>query len=133
MFGARLSTTSRLPLTTNRFGGENPTVEIGVSLRLKGYDLTAADSIAREGFDSTILPSDKVAYRTNTTIIDYTGDAKPDSLATLVKALRVGKGQVISQPDSNRTVDFRVEMGKDYSQCIYTLPEEYQDTPVPGQ
>ncbi len=50
----------------------------------------------------------------------------------LTKLLRVGKGMVISQPDPNRTVDFRVEMGRDYSRCIYALPPEFQDTPAPG-
>ena len=33
--------------------------------------------------------------------------------------------QVISQPDPNRTVDFRVEMGKDYANCLYALPPEF--------
>ena len=72
-----------------------------------------------------------VTFRPNTTIIDYTGDSKPGSLTSLMKLLRVSKDSVIRKPDPNRTVDFRVEMGRDYSQCVYTLPPEFQDTPGP--
>jgi len=121
-----------LPPAKNRLGGESPTVEIGAAPQYKGYDQTAADRLSWEGFSAKVIGSEGIAARANTTIIDYTGNAKPNSLANLTKLLRVGKGMVISQPDPNRTVDFRVEMGRDYSQCIYTLPPEFQDTPVPG-
>jgi hypothetical protein len=47
-----------------------------------------------------------------------------------MKVLRVGKAAVIDKPDPNRTVDFRVEMGRDYGSCIWALPAEFQDAPA---
>ena len=45
-------------------------------------------------------------------------------LADLQRLLRVGPAQVIRQPDPNRTVDFRVEIGTDYYACVYGNAED---------
>ncbi|MEP7290065.1 MAG: LCP family protein [Chloroflexota bacterium] len=120
-----------LPPPKNRLGGESPTVEVAAALPVKGYDHVAADRLSWEGFTAKAIGTEGAVNRTNTVIIDYTGNAKPSSRASLMKLLRVSKAAVIDKPDPNRTVDFRVEMGKDYGQCIWALAPQYQDSPTP--
>lgn len=120
-----------LPPSPNRLNGENPTIEIGAALPLKGYDQVAADRLSWEGFSAKVIGTEGVVNREATVIYDYTGGSRPSSLQTLIKLLRVGKSQVIAKPDPNRTVDFRVEMGKDYASCLYAIPKDAGVTPEP--
>jgi hypothetical protein len=61
-------------------------------------------------------------------------------LEDLKRVLRVSDGQVIAQPDPNRVVDFRVEIGGAYNACVYGNAEDEIDagppiptgTPSPG-
>jgi LCP family protein required for cell wall assembly len=117
------------PPSANRLNGESPKVEIGAGPTYKGLDQVGADRISWEGFSVKVIGTEGVVNRANTTIIDYTGNAKPASLQTLMKILRVGKSSVQQKPDPNATVDFRVEMGRDYALCIFSLPKTSQPTP----
>lgn len=120
-----------LPPAQNRLGGESPTIEVGASAALAGYDLTAADRLSWEGFTVTLLANGSVANHDDIVVYDYTGGAKPSSLETLRKALRIGPNNIVNQPDPNATVDFRVEMGRSYgSSCMYSLPLTDQVEPT---
>jgi hypothetical protein len=119
-----------LPPSQNRLGGESPTVEIGAALAVKGYDEVVADRLSWEGFNVSMLPTDEMARREATVLYDYTGGSYPNSLNALMKALRISEASVVSKPDPNRIVDFRIEMGPDYgSSCFYALPEDTPPTP----
>jgi len=116
------------PPTANRLGGENPVVAIGAALPLKGFDQVAADELAWDGFSTQLLGAETISNRDQTIVYDYTGNAKPSSREALRQALRIDKSAIVDKPDPNRTVDFRVEMGRDYGRsCLYKLPPEYQD------
>jgi len=74
------------------------------------------------------LGAETISNRDQTIVYDYTGNAKPSSREALRQALRIDKSAIVDKPDPNRTVDFRVEMGRDYGRsCLYKLPPEYQD------
>jgi LCP family protein required for cell wall assembly len=118
-----------LPPSKNRLGGEATTVDIGAAQPLSGYDQVAGDRLSWEGFSVNVIGTKGVVNRDQTIIYDYTGGTKPRSLQTMLKILRVNKTAVVSKPDPSRTVDFRVEMGRSYSNCIYALPAEFQDVP----
>jgi LCP family protein required for cell wall assembly len=118
-----------LPPPANRLNGESPTVEIGTPLMLKGFDQVAADRLAWSGFNTKLLGTNGIANHQETVIYDYTGNAKPSSLAAIVSLLRINKANVIEKPDPNRTVDFHVEMGYDYATCLYALPPSTTATP----
>ncbi len=120
-----------LPPPLNRLNGEAPTVEVGAALAVKGLDQVAADTLSWQGYAVNVLGMDGITNRDLTIVYDYTGNAKPSSLAALVKTLRINKGQVIEKPDPNRTVDFRVEMGHDYASCLYALQSGDGVTPQP--
>ncbi len=102
------------PPTRNRLRGEAPKVAISAIQPLLQYHQVAAERLMREGFAVTMLGTQMAQARNFTTIYDYTGGAKPNSLAILQSALRVSDRGVISQPDPNVPYDFRVEIGYSY-------------------
>jgi LCP family protein required for cell wall assembly len=102
------------PPTRNRLYGEMPTVAISAIAPLLEYQQVAAERLMREGFAVTMLGTETAQRRDFTAIYDYTGGAKPNSLAILQRALRVSDRGVISQPDPNAPYDFRVEIGYSY-------------------
>ena len=122
-----------LPPPANRLNGETPTVEIGAWLGIKGMDQAAADRLAWNGFSAKVLGSDGMVNRQNTIIYDYTGNAKPSSLQALIKLLRASPASVVEKPDPNRSVDFHVEVGRDYASCLYALPSAAGITPQPAK
>jgi LCP family protein required for cell wall assembly len=129
------------PPTENRLGRQSVTVDvIDASAYYIGFELVAVDRLAWEGFAARPLPGQADTVRDLTVIYDYTGQTKGSALEDLKRILRVGDAQVIAQPDPNRSVDFRVEIGRGYNSCVYgnaedeieTGPpvEEYESTPV---
>lgn len=55
---------------------------------------------------------------TDTVIYDYTGSSKGSSLGELMSLLNIRPENVISQPDPNRTSDFRIILGANYNSCV---------------
>ncbi|MEW6578500.1 MAG: LCP family protein [Chloroflexota bacterium] len=108
------------PPTANRLGRGTVRVEVqdasGYGI---GFDRVAVDRLAWEGFAASIDGSRAEVRRDLSVVYDYTGQTKGGALDDLRRVLRVGEGQVIVQPDPNRTVDFRVEIGGAYNSCVY--------------
>jgi len=108
----------------NRLSTETPRVAIRAATGWEGYAETAGDRLSWEGFAVSYPKDQEVAKRDFTVLIDYTGGAKPDSLETIRKALRLGEAQIATRPDPNAATDFEVIIGRDYmSSCLYTLPQ----------
>jgi LCP family protein required for cell wall assembly len=122
------------PPTANRLGRQTVTVDIvdasGYGI---GFDRVARDRLAWEGFAAQISSTPAGQLRDLTTVFDYTGQAKGNALADLQRILRVSEAQVIVQPDPNRSVDFRVEIGKSYNSCVYGNAEDEVEAgpPIP--
>ncbi len=122
------------PPTANRLGRQTVTVDIvdasGYGI---GFDRVARDRLAWEGFAAQISTAPAGQLRDLTTVFDYTGQAKGNALADLQRILRVSEAQVIAQPDPNRSVDFRVEIGRSYNSCVYGNAEDDVETgpPIP--
>ncbi|MEP7286338.1 MAG: LCP family protein [Chloroflexota bacterium] len=103
------------PPTGNRLGAQAATVEVVNGSVNQDWDKVAADHLTWVGFDVQDKGTgDKVD---KTVIYDLTGNAKPGALATLLKSTNVKPGQVVNQPDPNRTTDFRIVLGNDYNSC----------------
>lgn len=114
------------PPTENRMGRQSVTVDIVDSTMWAiGFDQVAADRLAWEGFAAQPLGMPQGTIRRElTTIYDYTGQQKGSVLDDLMRVLRVTESQVVAQPDPNRTVDYRVEIGTAYNSCIYGNAED---------
>ncbi len=114
-----------LPATPNRLARQSARVEI-VDAAWYGPDFirVAADRLAWEGFSATLADGLGPIQRDWTVIYDYTGQSKGSPLPELERLLRVADEQVIVEPDPNRTVDYRVELGAMYNSCIYASAED---------
>jgi LCP family protein required for cell wall assembly len=122
------------PPTGNRLGRKQVTVDVvDKSAYGIGFDLVAVDRLAWEGFAARLEQAQNYSPLDLTVIYDYTGEVKGSALDDLERVLRVGDAQVIVQPDPNRTVDFRVEIGRSYSSCVYGGAEDEIEAgpPVP--
>ncbi|NDJ78937.1 MAG: LCP family protein, partial [Chloroflexi bacterium] len=114
------------PPTTNRLGRQEISVDVvDASGYAQGFDLVASDRLAWEGFNARALGTTGVSEPQELTVIyDFTGQSKSSALEDLMRVLRVSETQVIYQPDPNRTVDFRVEIGGAYNSCVYGNAED---------
>jgi hypothetical protein len=79
----------------------------------------------RLGWESLIAiptgPADNSDYQ-DTLIYDFTGTSKGSQLTTLQRVLSVPADHVTAQPDPNRSVDYLVILGQDYTQrtCAFS-------------
>ncbi len=113
------------PPTGNRLGRKAVSVEVlDMSAYGIGFDQVAVDRLAWEGFAAYITPISNYQPRGVTIVHDYTGETKGSALADLLEVLRVGESQVVAEPDPNRTVDYRVEIGQSYNTCVYGNAED---------
>jgi LCP family protein required for cell wall assembly len=103
------------PPTSNRIRSEALIIEIINGSASKDFDKVAAERLQWEGLDAQAKgagdPSDK------TVLYDFTGNANPGALTAMAKALNLKQSQIVSQPDPNRTVDYRIVLGNDYKSC----------------
>ncbi|MBN1563053.1 MAG: LCP family protein [Anaerolineae bacterium] len=113
------------PPTGNRLGRQLITVDVvDKSAYGLGFDLVAIDRLAWEGFiGRSVSPGDYQPTEL-TVIYDFTGQTKGSALDDLKRLLRVADSQVIVQPDPNRMVDYRVEIGGAYNSCVYGNAED---------
>lgn len=114
------------PPTANRLGRQALTVDIyDASAFYLGFDQVAADRLAWEGFSVRAMGiPDSGTAKELTTIVDYTGETKGSALDDLKRVLRITDSQVAAQPNANRSVDFRVEIGGAYNSCVYGNAED---------
>jgi polyisoprenyl-teichoic acid--peptidoglycan teichoic acid transferase len=103
------------PPTGNRLGQDVGMVEVLNGTPNNNWDKVAADRLSWEGFDAQAKGATNAANKTM--IYDFTGSAKPGTLNLMLKALNLRPDRVVSQPDPNRSVDFRVVLGNDYNSC----------------
>jgi len=107
------------PPTSNRLTRQATSIEVVDASNWNiGFDMVAADRLAWEGFAAQPGGAAGSVARDLTVLYDYTGQSKGSVLEDLQRVLRVSDDQVIVQPDPNRTVDFRVEIGRGYNSCV---------------
>lgn len=103
------------PPSSNRLGEAKLSIALYNGSGHADWDKVAADRLTWAGFAGQ---SDGPVDTTPKTVVyDYTGNAQPALLAALIKGLNVKQSAVISQPDPNRTTDFKVMLGADYNTC----------------
>ena len=103
------------PPTNNRLGRDAGVIEVVNGSPLKDMDKVAVDGLAWNGFEAQAKGAGDPTPKT--VVYDYTGSAKPGTLAAILKTLNLKQNQVVSQPDPNRTVDYRIVLGGDYKSC----------------
>jgi polyisoprenyl-teichoic acid--peptidoglycan teichoic acid transferase len=107
------------PPTANTTFTEKPVIEVYNASSHPDWDQVAAGRLAWEGFAPVLKGTwtDEPPPRTN--LYDFTGKAKPASLATLSRIFALRAYQVNQTPDPNAGADFRLIIRDDYISCTY--------------
>jgi hypothetical protein len=105
------------PPTANQLFAERPTLEIYNGTPNRDWDKVAASRLIWEGFAPDSKGQADADTYSRTLVYDYTGGAKPGSLAALLRALNGQARDVIDAPDPNQSVDFKVILGASYNAC----------------
>ncbi len=111
-----------VPPTQNRLVAEGARIGIfdssGVGMR---WDVVAADRLLWEGLNSMPLgeaiPPGDIDISSDSIIIDYTGQAKGNSVDVLARILSISPEDIYNIPNPDRTVDYAVYLSPAYSAC----------------
>ncbi len=125
------------PPTRNQITLAGLRIEVINSGGVNGMATVAADRLSQEGFSPTIS-AESTHYRDFTAIYDFTGQERGSPIPTFQRLFRVTADGVITQPDPNRTVDYKIYVGNTYSVWACTRnviqpkwPPEDVETPTP--
>lgn len=117
------------PPTVNQVVTDAAKIEIyDASGAEASWDVVAADRLLWEGILASPLGQAE-ATQDKTTLIDYTGSTKGSSLETLVRVLNINPNDVQFEPDPNRSVDFRIVLGRNYNSCVDRQVQAVEDLP----
>jgi LCP family protein required for cell wall assembly len=104
------------PVPEGRMWRALQTVEVWNGTGNADWDQLAADRLFREGFVAVIGQPDRRDYP-STQLIDFTSTAKGSSIPYLQGMFNVWGENVISAPDPNMAVQYRLIIGADYQTC----------------
>lgn len=122
------------PPATARLGQSPFRVEVWDGTGRPGMGEVAAERLRWEGFAVTgITKTDPVS---RTQVVDFTTTAKGSPLWLLTQLYHLKSGDIVRQPQQERTVDFRVILGANYNPCvrpgaIHYVPPPPTPTPTP--
>jgi len=92
------------------------TVEVWNGTSNADWDQLAADRLIRQGFGVSIGQADRRDYA-QTQLIDFTTSSKGSAISYLQWLFNVSNANVISAPDTNEGIPYRLIIGADYQTC----------------
>jgi hypothetical protein len=104
------------PVPEGRLWRTLHSVEVWNGTGVAGWDELAADRLFREGFVAVIGQPDRRDYP-QTQLIDFTSTSKGSAVSYLQWMFNVSAENVISVPDPNMPVQYRLIIGADYQTC----------------
>ncbi len=104
------------PVPEGRLWRTLQAVEVWNGTSSADWDRLAADRLFRQGFVAVIGQPDQQDYP-QTQLIDFTSTTKGSAVSYLQWMFNVSAGNVISAPDPNRGVQYRLIIGADYQTC----------------
>jgi polyisoprenyl-teichoic acid--peptidoglycan teichoic acid transferase len=120
------------PPTTSQITSEGATIAVYNGTSNNSWDRVAAERLAWDGFNATASGTAATTDYVDTVLIDYTGDTKGGSLGDIAATLHVLPENIRREPDPNRTVDFEVYLGSNYSSCTYNVLEPVEEPTTAG-
>ncbi|MBZ0279685.1 MAG: LCP family protein [Anaerolineae bacterium] len=117
------------PPTESQVLVQNASIEVYNGTNNANWDRVAADSLAYNGGFTAVASgtADNNNYL-DTILIDYTGQTKGSSTAEIAEILSVKPENVRVEPDPNRTTDFKVILGSNYTSCTSNAILEVENT-----
>ncbi len=92
-------------------------VEVQNGTTLDSYDTLAASRLNYAGYETTISAADRRDY-SNSVLVDFTAGQDPSQQQAIISALNLTSANIISLPDANSPVKYRVILGYDYAPCF---------------
>jgi hypothetical protein len=81
------------------------------------WDALAASRLNYAGYQTAITTADRRDYA-NSVLVDFTPGQDPAERETIIAALNLYSANIISLPDANSAVQYRVILGYDYEACF---------------
>jgi LCP family protein required for cell wall assembly len=105
--------------TLSPYAVERKTIKVDVQngTPFDTWDALAASRLNYAGYQTAISNADRRDY-TSSVIIDFTPGQNPDQRQTIMSTLNLYSASVISLPDANSPVQYRVILGYDYEPCF---------------
>lgn len=107
------------PPSTSRAQQRAFKAEVWNTTPYEGLGHVAAERLRWEGLEVVTVESIDEHYP-RTQVVDYTTTSKGSPLPRLIQIYKREPEDVISEPDENRAVDFRIILGSDYDPCAAT-------------
>ncbi len=108
-------------------------VEVWNASGFPDWDDLAIDRLLRYNFEVVGSPDSDVDLRADTMIVDYTTTSKGSRVSQLARLFQVPVGNIVSQPDANSPVAYRLIVGASYDPCRKPPPPvEVTPTPTPS-
>jgi LCP family protein required for cell wall assembly len=108
-------------------------VEVWNGTPYANWDILATDRLQWAGY---LVPAFRSADRQDyarTQIIDFTSTPKGSRLPALMRLFQVSQTDVVSQPDPNSPIPYRIIVGADYDPCVRpAMPHRPIPTPTPA-
>jgi hypothetical protein len=92
-------------------------VDVQNGSSLDTWDTLAASRLNYAGYQTTISNADRRNYASSV-IVDFTPGQDPNQRQTIISTLNLYSANVISLPDANSPVQYRVILGYDYEPCF---------------
>lgn len=108
------------PPTGSQVALEGARISVMNGTALSNLDRVAAQSLGDRGFAAVASGNADTTDYAATVLIDYTGSSKGSSRNELAGLLNVSAENIRIEPDPNRTADFAVILGANYSSCTST-------------
>jgi hypothetical protein len=104
-------------LSTYAIERKSVTVEVQNGTPSETWDALAASRLNYAGYQTIISTADRRDY-TSSVIIDSTPAQDPAQRQTIISTLGLYSANIISLPDANSPVQYRVILGYDYEPCF---------------
>ncbi len=105
------------PPTANQLVIDTSSISVRNGTANANWDRVAADRLAWDGFNAVALGAVDDTTYPNTILIDHTGRSKGSSVGDIENALNIAPENVQLDPDPNRSYDYEVILGSNYTSC----------------
>jgi hypothetical protein len=105
--------------TLSTYAVERKTIKVDVQngATYDTWDALAASRLNYAGYQTTISTADRRDY-TSSVIVDFTPNQDATQRQTIITTLNLFAANIISLPDANSPVQYRVILGNDYEPCF---------------
>jgi anionic cell wall polymer biosynthesis LytR-Cps2A-Psr (LCP) family protein len=120
------------PPPANAASQASAAVEVWNASGFPDWDDLAIDRLLRYNFEVVGSPNSDADRRADTMIVDYSTTSKGSRVSQLARLFQVPAGNIVSQPDPNSPVAYRLIVGASYDPCRKPpAPVEVTPTPSP--